>query len=266
MKSGPVRLWLMSGVFVFLLAGRSSAADFHWSGKLAADQVVEIKDVNGTIDAKADSATQEVEVSAEKSGTRAEDVKIQVVSHSGGVTICAIYPSQAFGGGASSCEPGDSWHVNNSGGDDTKVHFTVHMPKNLRFSGNNINGNVTAQGMGRFVRAQTVNGSVKVSTTSYAEGWTVNGSVHVVMGSSDWKGKLKFESVNGAIELQFPDDLSTDIDIKSLNGSISSDFPLTISGGFVGHTAHGRIGNGGRALQINTVNGGIDLKKSGGAI
>jgi hypothetical protein len=244
------------------------AADFHWSGKLAPDQIVEIKDVNGTIEAQGDASAQEVEVTAEISGPHAADIKIQVVTHSDGVTICAIYPSGIFGGGTGPCEPGSSWRSRNTDihGDATKVHFTVHMPKNLRFSGQNINGSVTAQGMGRRVSAASVNGPVNVSTTSYAEATTVNGSVHVTMGSSDWTGGLKFGTVNGAIELRLPDDLSTDVDIKSLNGHIDTDFPLTISGGFVGHSAHGRIGAGGRSLSVETVNGGIDLKKSGGEI
>ena len=43
----------------FTLASAASAQDlgreFHWSGKLAPDQVVEIKNVNGTIEAEAAS-------------------------------------------------------------------------------------------------------------------------------------------------------------------------------------------------------------------
>ena len=40
--------------------------------------------------------------------------------------------------------------------------------------------------------------------------------------------------------------------------------PLTMSGGFVGHSAKGTIGSGGRQLVVDTVNGGIELKKGGG--
>ncbi|MGA9897256.1 MAG: DUF4097 family beta strand repeat-containing protein [Terriglobales bacterium] len=232
--------------------------EFHWSGKLAPDQLVQVKNVNGNIDAEAGSGDQ-VEVTAEKSGPDADQVKIQVVTGGDGVVICAIYP-----GSSGSCSP--SWHVNHVRGNDTKVHFTIHLPKNLRFAGQNINGDVNANGMGRLVRGETVNGSVRVSTSAWAEAETVNGSIKAKMGNAAWHGTLTLKSVNGSIQVELPDDLSADVSFKSVNGRISSDFPLTISGGFVGHSAQGRISNGGRELSVETVNGSVELKKSSGGI
>jgi hypothetical protein len=238
--------------------GQDQGREFHWSGKLAADQLVQVKGVNGNIDAEAGGGDQ-IEVTAEKSGPDADRVKIEVVTGGDGVIICAIYP-----GSSSSCSP--SWHANNVRGDDTKVHFAIRMPKNLRFSGQSVNGDVTAKAMGRFVRGQSVNGSVRISTSAWGEAETVNGSIRVKMGSADWTGTLTFKSVNGSVEVDLPDDLSADVRFKSLNGRITSDFPITISGGFVGQTAKGRVGNGGRELSIETVNGGVELKKAGGGI
>src|SRR5271163_3106786 len=126
--------------------------EFHWSGKLAADQIVRVKGVNGNIDAEGALGDQ-VEVTAEKSGPDADRVKIQVTPTSDGAVICAIYP-----GSSDSCS--SSWHASHVRGDETKVHFFIHMPKNLRFSGQNVNGDVTATGMGRFVQGESVNGSV----------------------------------------------------------------------------------------------------------
>ena len=120
--------------------------------------------------------------------------------------------------------------------------------------------------MGRLVRGETVNGSVRVSTSAWAEAETVNGSIKAKMGNAAWNGTLTLKSVNGSIQVELPDDLSADVRFKSVNGRISSDFPLTISGGFVGHSAQGRIGNGGRELSVETVNGSVELKKSGGGI
>src|SRR5262245_43286290 len=74
---------------------------FTGSGKLADNNIVEIKNVNGWIEADSTGGDQ-VEVSADKSGPDADQVKIQVVPHSEGVTICAIYPHSS-----SSCEPGE---------------------------------------------------------------------------------------------------------------------------------------------------------------
>src|SRR5581483_5307995 len=170
-------------------------------------QLVEIKNISGKIDAGGVAGDQIV-VTAEKSGPKADQVKIEVVPSSSGVTICAIYPSSVFGGSMSSCEPGDHWHNNNVHTDSTRVDFTVHLPRNLRFSGTSVNGSVTAENLGRPVRAMTVNGSVKVSTESWAEARTVNGAIHVRMGNSGWNGSVKLETVNGSVEVEMPDDLS----------------------------------------------------------
>lgn len=245
-------------LFVSVAWGEDQGRSFHWTGKLAADQSVQVKGINGNIDADGSSGDQ-VEVTAEKSGPDADQVKIQVVTSSDGVIICALYP-----GPSGSCSPG--WHAGHVKGNDTKVHFTVHVPKNLRFSGQNVNGDVTAKGMGRFVRGETVNGSVDVSTTAWADAETVNGSIKAGIGNADWTGTLSFKSVNGSVEVWLPDDLSADVKFRSMNGQISSDFPITISGSFGGRSAKGRIGSGGRELSIETVNGSVQLKKAGGGI
>jgi DUF4097 and DUF4098 domain-containing protein YvlB len=249
---------------VSFAVAQDNGREFHWTGKLADNNIVEIKNINGSIDASSSSGDQ-VEVTAEKSGPEADQVKIQVVPSSEGVTICAMFPH-----GSSSCEPGESWHSNNVHGDRTKVNFTVHLPQNLRFSGQSVNGEVKALDMGRYVRATSVNGSVRVSTKSWALAETVNGSVDVAMGSADWNGKLKIETVNGSITLKLPDDLNADVRFRSVNGNLTTDFPLTIQGSFGGmpgnHRVEGRIGSGGRELDVETVNGSVRLEKGAGSL
>jgi hypothetical protein len=259
-RSCQLRLLVLLGLFLAASAMWSDdqGREFHWTGRLAADQLVQVKGVNGNIDAEAASGDQ-VEVTAVKSGPDADQVKIQVVSSSDGVVVCALYP-----GSSGSCSP--SWHANHVRGSDTKVHFTVRVPKNVRFSGQDINGDVDAKGMGRFVRGESINGSVQLSTSAWAQAETVNGSIRAKMGTADWTGTLTFKSVNGSVVVELPDDLNADIKLKSLNGRISSDFPITLNGSFMGRSAKGRVGNGGRELSIETVNGSVDLKKAGGGV
>jgi DUF4097 and DUF4098 domain-containing protein YvlB len=261
----------VSAAAAMLLVSAAWAQDqgreFHWSGKLAAHQFLEIKNINGDIDAKSTTG-DEARVTAEKSGPKADQVKIEVVLGSQGVTICAIYPSSIFGGESSRrCEPGDHGSSSNVRGDGTKVHFTVLVPKSIQFSALNVNGNINAEDIDAEVRANTVNGSIRVSTNQWAEVNTVNGLVRAVMGNAAWNGTLKIGSVNGAIELRLPDDLNADVSFKSVNGSMSSDFPLTITNNWpVGHHASGTIGSGGRHLVIETVNGSVRLRKGGAGI
>src|SRR5262249_42546047 len=88
-----------------------AAEDFHWQGALARGKAIEIKGVNGGIEATAGSG-REVEVTAVKRGRhrgRAEDVEIKVVEHAEGVTICAVYPTH--GSRPNECQPGDRGHL-----------------------------------------------------------------------------------------------------------------------------------------------------------
>jgi hypothetical protein len=244
------------------VVAQDQGREFHWTGKLAADQVVEIKNISGKIAADGVSGNQ-IEVTAAKIGPKADQIKIEVVPSSEGVTICAMYPNDSFGGSMGPCESGNHWHNNNVHTDNNRVDFTVHLPKNLRFAAISVNGGIEAENMGRVVHAESVNGSVQVSTDAWADANSVNGSVHIRMGNAGWTGKLKVSTVNGAVELEMPDDLSANVKFSSVNGRIESAFPVTITGGFVGHNAKGTIGSGGRELEVNTVNGSITLTKGG---
>lgn len=254
--------WLVFPVVLLLstwIVAQDQGREFHWSGKLQPDQIVDIKNLNGFIEARGDGGDQ-VEVTAEKSGPDSDLVKVEVVPNAEGVTICAVYPGGRLGAETGPCEPGENWHTDNHN-TRAKVNFTVHMPNNLRFAGTSVNGNVTAEDMGRFVRAKSVNGSVRVSTQQWAELSTVNGSIEGRMGTADWSGTLKISSVNGSIDLEMPGSLNADVRFKSVNGRLDSDFPLTVSGKFGGRKLEGRVGNGGRELDVNTVNGNVSLKR-----
>ena len=235
--------------------GTDNGREFHWTGKLPAEDVLVIKNINGDINATGASNSDEIEVTAEKTGEDAQDVRIQVVKLNDGILICALYPG-FFNSG--NCES-DS-HVGNRH-NNAKVTFTVHMPQNLRFTGKNVNGSVNATSMGRYVEATSVNGSIQVSTQSWASASSVNGSIEARLGRTDWSGNLEFKTVNGSVRLELPANANTELDFKSVNGHLDSDFPLTVQGSIGMHSVHGTLGSGGRSLEIKTVNGSGDLRK-----
>src|ERR1043166_1028194 len=94
------------------LTARQAAAqqEFHWKGAIAAGKAIEIKGINGDVRAVAGSG--DVEVTAVKHARRSDpdDVKIEVVPHAAGVTICAVSPSD--GRQENSCEAGEGGHMN----------------------------------------------------------------------------------------------------------------------------------------------------------
>lgn len=239
----------------------AQAQDWEWQGRVDRGDAVEIKGINGNIEATGASGSQ-VRVTAVKKG-RDDDpstVRIDVVEHSGGVTICAVYPD--VNGKKNECKPGDDGRLSNKD-NDVAVHFTVQVPAGVRLVGTTVNGEVEAGDLDGDVVATTVNGGIKVSTNGLAKATTVNGSIHASMGRGDWDGTLDFNTVNGSITVELPEGVNTEVSAATVNGSMGSDFPLTIKGKFSMKNMHGTIGSGGREIDMNTVNGSIHLKSRG---
>jgi hypothetical protein len=243
-------------------AAQSPPPDFRWHGRLAAGKRVEVKGVNGDVRAIFTTGA-EVEVTAARHARRSDpdDVKIEVIEHEGGVTICAVYPTPRRARQENKCEVGGSWHSSTEDNDVT-VDFEVRIPAGVAFGGQTVNGEMSATGLKADVKASTVNGSVRVTTTGLAEASTVNGSVYVEMGRADWTDELEFTTVNGTVTLVLPAQLNTEVRASTVNGDLVTDYPLTVTGRFGRHRMRGTIGSGGRSLSLSTVNGEIRLRKA----
>ena len=238
----------------------AAAQDFNWHGRLAAGKRLEVKGVSG--DVRAVLTSGEAVVNATKHSRRSDpdEVEIKVVESEAGITICAVYPTPRRARRENTCEPGDGWHSSTEDNDVT-VDFEVQVPAGVEFLGQTVNGEMSAEGLKADVRASTVNGSVRVTTTGLAEASTVNGSVYVQMGRANWDSELEFSTVNGGITLIMPSKLDTEVRASTVNGEIDSDWPMMMSGKFGPRRLRGTIGAGGRTLSLSTVNGEIRLRK-----
>src|SRR5204862_7448882 len=162
-------LALLPAVACLALVPRAATgqSEFHWKGKVAPGKAIEIKGVNGDVRAVAGAGSGDVLVTAVKHARRSDpdEVKIEVVQHEDGVTICAVYPSD--GRRENTCEAGDDGHMNVRDNDVT-VDFTVRVPAGVRFLGKTVNGEVEAAVGSSDGEATTVNGSIRSSTTGSA--------------------------------------------------------------------------------------------------
>jgi len=246
---------------VLLPAALQAQEPWTWAGTVPAGQSIEIKGVNGDIEAKLATGTQ-VRVTATKHARRSDvdSVKLEVVQHQGGVTICAVYPTRS-GEPANECQPGEGGR-NNVRNNDVSVDFTVEVPQGVALIGRTVNGSVEASGLQSDVTANTVNGSVDVATTGLTRAHTVNGSIDVSVGRSNWQDELALATVNGGITFRVSGDLNAEVTASTVNGGIETDFPLTVRGRFGPKRLTGTVGNGGRELQLTTVNGDIAIRKN----
>ncbi|UCF40476.1 MAG: hypothetical protein JSW43_12205 [Gemmatimonadota bacterium] len=104
--------------------------NWEWRGQVAAGQQVEVKTVFGDIRG-VPTAGSEVVVKATKIGRAGavDDVRIDVVPHASGVTICAVYPDVP-GHAPNRCAPGDGGNMTvwDGGRGVVRVNFVVEVP------------------------------------------------------------------------------------------------------------------------------------------
>ncbi|MDH3456561.1 MAG: hypothetical protein OER90_06930 [Gemmatimonadota bacterium] len=239
------------------------AGDFDWQGQLQAGQAIEIKGVNGSIEAVRAGGRRITVRATKRAGDKGNvaDVTFEVVEHGDGVTICAVYPSKDADK-PNECAPGGKGRMNLKD-NDTRVSFSVQVPDGVNLVARTVNGGIEAEGIGSDVHAHTVNGNVEVTAAGHVWANTVNGSIDVRMGRAEWSGDLALTTVNGSITVSLPDNVGAEVSASTVNGAIETEFPLTVQGRFGPKQLKGMIGSGGRKLTLSTVNGGLRLQRGG---
>ena len=240
---------------------KRTAAPFKWTGKIAAGKTFEVRGINGPMRAIAASGS-EVELVAIRTGRRndPESVKIEVVPHAGGVTVCAVYPSKDDSR-PNECRPGGGGRMNVRN-NDVNVEFELRIPKDVNFEGRTVNGSIEADIEGR-AALSTVNGRIQVIAGTLTEATTVNGSIRAEVKSAvNSADDIKLSTVNGSVHLNLPEGVNADVSAKTVNGGITSEFTeIEVRKKWGPRSAEGRLGHGGRELELATVNGGIRITK-----
>lgn len=239
---------------------KRTAAPFRWSGRIASGKIFEVRGVNGRISAVPASGA-EAEIVAIRTGRKSdpESVRIEVVPHAGGVTVCAVYPSRDESR-PNECKPGGGgMRVRDN---DVNVQFEVRVPRDVAFEGRTVNGGIRANVDGR-ASVATVNGSIEVEAGSLTEASTVNGSIRATVRTDvSSPDDIKLATVNGSVRLNLPEGVNVDVTAKTVNGGIHSEFDqIAVRQKWGPRSAEGRLGNGGRDLALTTVNGGITISK-----
>jgi len=253
------QFWFAAALLLLPASGHAQDT-WSWAKAVSAGRTIEIKGVNGAIDASFTDGG-EVRVTARKHARRSdvESVTLEVVEHADGVTICAVYPAPN-GRQPNECRPGEGGR-NSVRNNDVNVDFTVAVPRGVRLVGRTVNGGIEATDLQSDIEAYTVNGSVELSTTGLTRAHTVNGSLDVSMGRADWQDELELQTVNGGINFAVAGELNAEVSASTVNGDIETDFPLTVRGRFGPRRLTGTVGSGGRELVLSTVNGDIAIQK-----
>ena len=86
----------------------------------------------------------------------------------------------------------------------------------------------------------------------------MNGSI--LLEQVDATG-LAASTVNGDIDVRMRELGTGDLEYSTVNGSIESDYPLTVQGRIDRRRIEATLGNGGPRIEARTVNGSVTLKR-----
>jgi DUF4097 and DUF4098 domain-containing protein YvlB len=143
---------------------------------------------------------------------------------------------------------------------DVRVDYTIRIPQAMRIHDlDSVNGAIVVQGRAVVGRIETTNGSIDIRGALAAQNLeTVNGSIRAEIVELTDDARIK--TVNGGIDLYLPRDINADFNAKTVNGTIrTNQYPL-MADQLDRYRLRGQIGDGGGAtLDIETVNGSIDL-------
>ena len=123
-------------------------------------------------------------------------------------------------------------------------------------------GSTDVSEIGGDVSVNSTNGEVELSDIDGAiEAKSVNGSINAAFESVVPSKSLKFESINGTIELKFAGVPNADLKAETATGNIDIGEEFGLDGSVGPRGASGRLGKGGLPLSIKTVTGGITITK-----
>lgn len=205
-----------------------------------------LENVNGSVRVEGWDR-DEVEVTAVKVAKNdlidLSQVTIDLQSHPGQVAVRTLYPK---GEGA-----------------EVAVEYRIHVPSKVLLGGiNTVNGSVIVRGVEGGGELKTVNGNVEVfdSAGRFSEK-TTNGNLRLELSRVLDGGPMKLETVNGSVILGLPQDVKANVNALSMNGELYSEFPASgkSHGAPVAHSFNGKLGTGGGAISVRTINGGIRL-------
>lgn len=156
-------------------------------------------------------------------------------------------------------------HENNftSHGEGPRVDFTIHVPRGTEIERvefvngdveiTDVSGDVEASSVNGLVSGQKLGGDISLST--------VNGEVKLLATGA--ASSIRMNSVNGDVTLVLPKKFDARIGAGTLHGNITAIGEDVDATTFEGTSMRATIGKGTVKVDLNTVNGSINIKREG---
>jgi hypothetical protein len=250
-----------------ILAQQQTDNSFKWSGHIPAGRMIRVRSLNGPITVAAANGDN-VEVTATKRWRRGDPsvVHIDAKKYGAGdenVVICALWGDDATCDERGYDSHSDSRRDPRLRNNDVSVEFRVLVPKGVNVAVSTVNGDVQVDGATADVDAGTVNGEVDITTSGgRARATNVNGGVRARLGRLESDASMQFTTVNGNVTVEFTGDSGADLDMSTVNGTLNTNFEMTLQGRLDPKRLRSHVGPpGGPRIRLSTVNGSVDIRR-----
>lgn len=151
---------------------------------------------------------------------------------------------------------------------------TVTVPAEVSLTLKALNGPITVDGVQGEIDADSHQGRIQLTNVSgTVVAHTLNGAIQVSMDRVAQDKPMYFSTLNGSIDVALPAAVKARVKFDTLNGSVYSDFDITLAPGarigmgpsrmklHNGRGLEGSINGGGELITFYTLNGTIHLRK-----
>jgi hypothetical protein len=140
--------------------------------------------------------------------------------------------------------------------------YVVWVPRRFDLSLEATNGALGVDGVSGRLDLRTTNGSVAlVDVGGDVRARTQNGSLNVQLAGKGWEGTgLDAETQNGSVRVAVPEGFAAQLETGTVNGSIHTDFPVTVQGR-ISRRLSLPLNGGGKTIRALTTNGTVRISR-----
>jgi len=248
-----INMWLLA---IFATSSLTVRADVQetetYSFELNQNGRISLSNINGDVRISGGSGSA-VEITADKRADDEDDLAkltIKVKAEPDSIRVETVHGKSE-----------SRWFGSDSG----EVTYTLKVPAYANLDTiSTVNGDVLVEGVSGTVSVESVNGELDLrNLAGDVDLETTNGGIEASFDLLEGSQRVSADTVNGRITLYLPANASARLSAETLNGGINAeDFGLDVdSGGFVGKDLNGNIGSGEARIDLDTVNGGIRVRK-----
>jgi DUF4097 and DUF4098 domain-containing protein YvlB len=226
---------------------------------IAADGRLSVQNVNGAIEISGWDRPEVHVVAIKKARDRdeLEEIEVEIIESGDHVKIRTHHGERRGWMGLFT-----NWFNNDKG----EVRYEIRVPSTVELDQvRTVNGSVYIRSTGDRINAEAVNGSLTLENVSGPLRLsTVNGTLKVHIVDMGKTGGISMNTVNGSVRLNLPADCDASFAVKSVNGSIDTDFNSGRTSRFiVGRSMRATLGSGEIPVDIKTVNGSVVIRTDG---